>query len=100
MPNYAYVKGLVAGTQSRNRLAISCNEIRASGRGRGMMRDNTPGGPSVHEKLEARVHISQVEQGAAGRSSVYDPPVVAPFPASGPSQEQDAWQWWTAAPNR
>ena len=50
--------------------------------------------------VSTRIHISQVEQGAASGSCVYDPPVVALFPASGPSQEQGAWQWCAAAPNR
>ena len=54
----AYVEGLLAGTPGRNRLAIRCDEMRASGRGRGMMRDDTPGCTSVHQKLEDRIHIS------------------------------------------
>ena len=44
----AYVEGLLAGTPGRNRLTIRCDEMRASWRGRGMMRDDTPGGTSVH----------------------------------------------------
>ena len=86
----AYVKGLLAGTPSRNRLAIRCDEMRASGRGGGMMRDDTLGCTSVHQKLDARIHISHVEQKAGGGSGVYDPPAAAPFLASGPSQEHGA----------
>ena len=96
----AYVEGLLAGTPGRNRLAIRCDEMRASWRGRRMMRDDTPGCTSVHQKLEARVHISQIEQGAASGSGVYDPPAAAPCPASDPSQEHGAWQWWATDPNR
>ena len=44
------------------------------------MRNDAAGRAGVHEEDEAGEVISDVKKSAAGRSSVYNPPVAGPFP--------------------
>ena len=95
-----YMEGMLMGTPGSNGLAIRSDEMRTSSWGGSLMRYDAPGSTGVYQEGETGNSVSEIEQQAAGRGSVYNPPAVGPFPAWGPNQVQGAWQWWAAAPNR
>ena len=95
-----YMEGMLMGTPGSNGLAIRSDEMRTSSRGGRLMRYDAPGSTGVHQEGEAGNGIGEIEEQAPGGGGVYNPLAAALFPASGPSQEHGAWQWWAACPNR